>query len=57
MLAHGWNLCNIEDEDKDFFSVKCHDRPDGSLHENVDTIKAYLRGLPRPMGFDANDCS
>lgn len=56
MLAHGWSLYNIEDEDKEFFSVKRHDRLDGSLHENVDTIKAYLRGLPGPMGFDANDC-
>lgn len=29
ILVHGWSLCNIEDEDKDFFSVKCHDRLDG----------------------------
>lgn len=56
MLAHGWSLCNIEDEDKDFFSVKCHDQLDGNLHEKADTIKVCLGGLPGPMGFDANDC-
>lgn len=56
MLAHGWSLCNIEDEDKDFFSANCHDRLDTNLHERTDTIKACLRGLLGPMGFDAKDC-
>lgn len=56
MLIHGWSLCNIEDEDKDFFSVKRQDRLDGSLHEKADVIKAYLRGFSGRMGFDASDC-